>query len=124
LTCTSVGRFEEAVLSFERAIRLNPLDPLIFMTYTGLAIAFIGLGHFDDAVESANRALRGNQRCPQAYCCLAAALDQLGRNAEASEAVAGLLEVQPDFQISKWNSPRRWRPQLYVDGLRKAGFPD
>jgi TolB-like protein len=124
LTCTSAGRLEEAVLSLERAIRLNPLDPLIFMTYVGLGIAFIGLGRFDNAVEAAKRALRGNQRCPGAYRCLAAALAHLGRNAEAREAVAALLEVQPDFRISRWNVPARWRPQMYVDGLRKAGFPD
>lgn len=94
------------------------------MTYTGLGIAFIGLNRFDDAIESAKKALRRNPHCSGAYRCLAAALANLGRDAEAREAVAGLLEVQPNFRISKWNVPRRSRPQTYVDGLRKAGFPD
>ena len=55
------GQPEEAIRSFERAIRLSPFDPWLFSTFTGMGIAFIGLGRFDEAVAAAKKALRQNQ---------------------------------------------------------------
>ena len=55
------GQPEEAIRSFERAIRLSPFDPGLFATFTGMGIAFIGLGRFDEAVAAAKKALRQNQ---------------------------------------------------------------
>ena len=88
-------------------------------------MAFIGLGRFDEAVSAAKKAVRQNPLYPVTYRCLASALAHLGREAEASEAVDGLLELEPDFRISE----RVARGdalglQLYIDGLRKAGLPE
>ena len=117
---------EEAMLSFERFIRVNPRDPLLFVNLTGMAIALIELGRFDEAVEIANRALRQNQTYALTYLSLAAALAQLGRQAEASEAVARLLELNPGFQISEWTSraPGHVKSKQFVTGLRLAGLPE
>ena len=52
------GQPEEAIRSFERAIRLSPFDPWLFLKFTGMGIAFIGLGRFDEAVAAAKKALR------------------------------------------------------------------
>jgi adenylate cyclase len=54
-TFNSTGNFQEAIRSFERAIRLSPLDPIVFATYTGLGLAFIGLGRFDEAIVAAKK---------------------------------------------------------------------
>ena len=75
------GQPEEAIRSFERAIRLSPFDPLLFSTFTGMGIAFIGLGRFDEAVAAAKKALqpepdlsgglslpRGSSGAPRARC--------------------------------------------------------
>ena len=67
-----------------------------------MGVAFIGLGRFDEAVAAAKKALRQNQTFATAYRCLAAALAHLGREAEAREAVARLLELEPNFRISEW----------------------
>jgi adenylate cyclase len=122
-TFNSTGKFEEAIRSFERAIRLSPLDPSLFATHTNMGIAFIGLGRFDEAIVVAKKALRKNPLYSGAYRCLASALAHLGREAEAKEAAAGLLELEPNFHISVWTTDRK-RPQVYVDGLRKAGLPE
>ena len=37
------GLPEEAVRSFERAIRMSPVDPLLYMTFVGMGMAFIEL---------------------------------------------------------------------------------
>lgn len=119
------GQPEEAIRSFERRIRLSPFDPLLFSTFAGMGVAFIGLRRFDEAVSAARKAARQNPLYPFAYRCLASALAHLGREAEAREAVAGLLELEPGFRISE-RVPRGDVSglQLYVDGLRKAGLPE
>ena len=115
-----------AMLSFERFVRVSPRDPLLFVTLTGMAIAQIELGRFDEAVEIANRALRQNQTYALTYLSLAAALAHLGRKAEASEAVARLLEHNPGFRISEWTSrfPGHVKTKLFVEGFRLAGLPE
>jgi adenylate cyclase len=119
------GHGEEAVRSFERTIRLSPVDPMLYTAFTGMGIAFLKLQRFDEAVAAAKKALRKNQTFSTTYRCLAAALAHLGRDAEAREAVARLLELEPNFRISEWVARGgQWRAQLFVDGLRKAGLPE
>ena len=121
----TAGEPEEAIRSFERRIRLSPFDPLLFSTLAGMSVALIGLRRFDEAISVAKKAVRQNPLYPFAYRCLASALAHLGHEAEARVAVAGLLELEPDFRISErvtyWDLSRF---QLYIDGLRKAGLPD
>jgi len=120
-----VGGAEEALLSFERAIRLSPLDPMLYDTYTGVASTFITLGRFDEAVSEAKKALRQNPLFTSAYRCLAAALAYLGRNTEAEEAAARLLEIEPNFRISKWvGYGGQWQGKKFIEGLRLAGLPE
>jgi len=119
------GQPEEAIRSFEHAVRLSPFDPFVFSTFAGMSAAFIGLGRFDEAVAAARKAVRENQTFVIAYLCLAAALTHLGREAEARETVARLLEFKPDFHISKWMARHsQWGAQMFIDGLRKAGLPE
>jgi adenylate cyclase len=124
-TYLMAGQPEEAIRSFERAIRLSPFDHYQFLSFTGLAIAFIGVGRFDKGVVAAKNALRTNQNYGTTYRCLAAALAHLGRDIEAKEATARLLELEPNFRISDWlEHNREWRTEMCVHGLRKAGFPE
>ena len=124
-TYVTMGQPEDAIRSFERRIRLSPFDPALFATFTGTSVSFICLGRFDEAVSAAKKALRQNPQFPFAYRCLASALAHLGREAEATEAVASLLELDPDFRISErvtLGSVSALR--LYIDGLRKSGLPE
>jgi adenylate cyclase len=88
-----------------------------------MSAAFVGLGHFDEAVAAAKKAVRQNPLYPAAHRCLAIALAHLGREAEARKAAAGLLELEPGFRISEWTAGR-WLARMYIDGLRKAGLPE
>jgi len=45
---------------FERSTPLSPLDPLLYLTLTGMALAFIRLQRFDEAVVVAMKAHRKN----------------------------------------------------------------
>src|SRR5262249_26350175 len=44
------GLPEEAVRSFERAIRMSPVDPLLHRSFAGMGYAFIELRRFDEAI--------------------------------------------------------------------------
>ena len=96
------GLPEEAVRSFERAIRMSPVDPAATPVVAGMGLALIELGRFDEAIVAGKKAQRQNPSFSPAYRCLASAFAHLGRDAEAREAAARLLEVDPAFTISAW----------------------
>ena len=116
---------EEAVRSFERAICMSPVDPLLHSTLTGIGLAFIGLGRFDEAIVVGKKALRQNPSFSSGYRCLASAFAHLGRDAEAHDAAAGLLEIDPAFTISAFIARGgQSNIKLLIEGLRKAGLPE
>ncbi|MGY4232948.1 adenylate cyclase [Bradyrhizobium sp. USDA 4449] len=115
---------DEALVSFERAVRLSPVDPKIYDTLTGVASTLIIMRRDDEAVENSRRALALNSRFTSAYRCLAAALAHLNREAEAKEAASALLEIEPSFRISAWaNYGGQWQGERFLEGLRLAGLP-
>jgi DNA-binding winged helix-turn-helix (wHTH) protein len=122
-TYVIAGQPEEAIRSFARTIWLSLFDPSPFSAFTGMGAAFIGLGRFDEAVAATKMATHQNPLYPVTYRFLAIALAHLRREAEAREAAAGLLKLEPGFRISEWPAGRRL-PQIYIDGLRKAGLPE
>jgi adenylate cyclase len=93
------GLPEEAIRSFERAIRMSPVDPELHLTFAGMGMAFIELGRL---TRPSLQERKRNVRPPvsPAYRCLAAAFALLGRDAEAREAAAHVLELDPAFTIS------------------------
>jgi TolB-like protein/Flp pilus assembly protein TadD len=116
---------EEAVLSFERAMRLSPVDPQLHTTLVGMGLAFIELGRFDEAIVAGKKAQRLNPSFATAYRCLASAFAHLGRDDEAREAAARVLETDPAFTISAWIARGgQSNAKLLIDGLRKAGLPE
>jgi adenylate cyclase len=89
-----------------------------------MALAFIELGRFDETIVAAKRAMRQNPSHSVTYRCLACAYAQLGRDAEAREAAARLLELDPGFTISVGIARGGSSNAKYLEGLRKAGLPE
>ena len=119
------GLPEEALRSFERAIRMSPIDPLLHRTFVGMGLVFIELGRSDEAVVAAKKAQRQNPSYSPAYRCLASAFAHLGREAEARDAAARLLECDPAFTISSWIARGgQTSAKLQIEGLRKVGLPE
>jgi adenylate cyclase len=119
------GLPEEALRSFERAIRTNPVDPLLHRALVGMSMAFIELRRFDEAIVAGKKAQRQNPYFPAANRCLASAFAHLGRDAETREAAARVLEVDPAFTISTAIARGgQSNAKLYIEGLRKAGLPE
>jgi adenylate cyclase len=119
------GLQEEAIRSFERAIHVSPVDPMLHQPFAGIGLALIELRRFDDAIVAGKKAQRQSPSHSPALRCLASAFALLGRDAEAREAAARLLEVDPDFTISAWIARGgQSNSHLQIEGLRKAGLPE
>ena len=92
------GLPEEAVRSFERAHRMSPIDPQLPLLFTGMGMALIELRRFDEAIVAGKKAQRQDPSYAAAYRCLASGFAHLGRDAEAREAAAHMLEIDPAFK--------------------------
>ena len=104
---------------------MSPLDPGLNMTFVGMAFAFIELRRFDEAIGVGKKAQRLNPSYSGAHRCLASAFAHLGRDAEAREAAARVLELDPAFTVSSWVARGgQSNAKLLIEGLRKAGLPE
>jgi adenylate cyclase len=104
---------------------MSPIDPQLYRSFTGMGHALIELGRFEEAIVAGKKAQRQNPSYEPAYRCLASALAHLGRDVEAREAAARLLELDPAFTISAWIArAAHSRAKLLIEGLRKAGLPE
>ncbi len=86
-----------------------------------------GLGReYEAAVEAAEQAIRANPDFPVSRFWLPAALGQLGRTAEAREALEKAIAIGPrlfDVYVRQQVAP--FRPEDYahmLEGMRKAGW--
>ena len=85
----------------------------------------IELRRFDEAIVVGRKALRQSPFWMPAYRCLAAAFAHLGRDGEAREVTAHVLEVDPAFTISAMIARGgQTNVKLLIEGLRKAGLPE
>ena len=106
-------------------MRVSPVDPYLVHSLIGIGYSFIELGRFDEALVAGKKAFRQTPALGGAYPCLASAFAHLGRDAEAREAAARLLEVDPAFTISaRMGRRRQSHLKLLIEGLRKAGLPE
>jgi adenylate cyclase len=94
---------------------------VLYQAFGGIGNALIELGRFNEAIIAGKKAQRLNPAYPISYRCLASAFAHLGRDTEAREAAARLLEVDPAFTISSWISRGgQSNSKLAIEGLRKA----
>jgi adenylate cyclase len=104
---------------------MSPVDPRLHTTLTGIGLALIELRRFDEAIVAGKKALRQNPSFVRTYQCLASAFAHLGHDAEAHDAAARLLEIDPPFTISAYIARGGLSNQkLLIEGLRKAGLPE
>jgi adenylate cyclase len=121
------GDLAEASACFRRAYRLSPGSPDAFQSLTGEGHAQIMLGKYELAIEWLLRSLATFNEWVVTYWALSVAYAQLGRMAEAREAVRKILELTPHATVAKLVAGP-FRDQqlsgLFVEGWRKAGLPE
>ena len=122
------GQPEEGLVALERSIRLDPHNRMPQIRLNLLTLGLYFSRKYEASAEAAKRAVRSHPEYPLPYRWLAAALGQLGRTAEAKEALKRGIEIAPasfDMYVRRrmpWHRPEDYAHML--DGLHKAGWKD
>jgi adenylate cyclase len=123
-----IGHDAIAVEQANRAVRLSPFDPLIYLPYGGLAYAHFAAGRFEDTVASASLATQSNPRFTVPIILHAAALGCLDRSGDAKTVVQRLLELQPGLTVATAILSARYVDPKNIaalaNALRRAGLPE
>jgi len=122
------GRPKEGLAALETCIRLDPRDPFMSVRLLHIACGLYFSREYEATVEAAKRLILSYPDFPMIYRWPAAALGQLGRVAEAKEALEKAISLAPtafDMYVRKRVS---WfRPEDHahlLEGLRKAGWKE
>jgi adenylate cyclase len=121
------GEAERAIEWAERGIRLSPFDPWRFAAYHALTLGHFHRGRYQDAADSAYKAVQANPGHSISRMLLAATLVKVGRLDEAKAAAAHVSELQPTFRYSKQFSGVNCEPALAAslgEALRETGLPE
>lgn len=107
-----LGRFDEAVGSFEEANRLNRGTPTpSAWPPLNYGVLLVGLGRYDEAEPLLRESLKANPRFPQAHYRLGVVLEKKGRAAEAVLELEEASRLDPDFAEPQYALSRLHRRQ-------------
>src|SRR6516165_3219754 len=109
LTRCLCGAYDKAIEHAQKALRLSPVEPLLYYAAVALGLACLFIGRNEEAVTHARKAIDGNRNFALAYSILAMGCIRLGQSEEASQAVRQLTSAAPNFRI---------------EALRKVRFAD
>jgi adenylate cyclase len=137
LVYRTLGRFEESLGFFDKAIRQSPNDPDVHVSYAIKAGDHIALKQYGQAIESARRAIAISPNFALAHWYLITALGETGQDSQAHEALrrylalpgvpatVAALKQETAKYVNERDDPRyveKW-DQL-VESMRKAGLPE
>jgi TolB-like protein/class 3 adenylate cyclase/Flp pilus assembly protein TadD len=123
LTLTCVGRPEEAVAVIEKAMRLNPHYPALYLFRLGLVYHLTG--RYEEAITTLKRVLTRTPDFQHAHAFLAATYSELGREEEARVVAAEVLRVSPHFSLEVYSQRLPFKEPVVtrvIAALRKAGL--
>jgi adenylate cyclase len=118
---------DKAVEYTEMALKLSPLDPQRYFYDSLAASAHLTAGHYDSALELAQRSLRANRSHTSTLRVMTVAQWQLGHRDEARKTTQELLKLEPELTIAGYL--RRAPSAAFdigreiADVLGKAGVP-
>jgi len=118
------GRAEEAIPSFQKAIRFCPIsESTVFLP---LGHAFRDTGRFKEAVSEYKKAIQRSPDNILAHIYLAACHIMMGREKEAHAEAAEVLRINPKYSLASFAKSLAYKDQSQndkiVDALRKAGL--
>ena len=112
-----------------RAMRLSPVDPLMYEMQSSIAHGYLHSNEFKAGAQWAERALSERPVFGSALRVAAACYGLAGRREEARGVVDRLLEADPSLRVSNLRErlgPYRLEASFvrYEQGLRLAGVPE
>jgi tetratricopeptide (TPR) repeat protein len=99
-----LGRFDEAVKYFSRAVELNRKQPQPSpWPHLNLGITLLSQNKIPEAISSISEALRYNNRLPQAHYQLGLALEKQGKTIEAISEFIQAVEFDATYPEPHYN---------------------
>ena len=120
------GQPAAAISHANRALRLNPFDPLAFTARLGLGLAAIQEARYDESASHFAKGVQANSRLPHLHFFHAEALAFAGRKDEAASISRRALEQFPSFRIGMLTALHA-EPTVIeklVEGARLLGLPE
>jgi len=119
------GDPDGAIESLNKAMRLDPLDPRVFLTQSAMAFAHFVAERDQEAADWAALALRTKPKWMPALRVAIASSAMQGRTEEAKAALQAYVKVDPNVSIHKICEQYPFRhqrdQQRLVRALRRAG---
>ena len=123
-----LGESDLALAHVARAKRLSPVDPHMFTMEGAAALAHFVAGRYDEALASAETALRQNPFFSQGTRIAVASAALLGKKDEAKKYLARLQMLDPQLRISNLGERTlafRIEDRVRMaEGLYEAGIPE
>ncbi len=118
LALYSAGRYEEAIINFETALRLAPLRPLHLVN--NLAWSYLGNKQDGKAILLWSEVIERNPDYLFAYRGLTAAYEFSGNHEKASWAAENVMRVNPKFSIANEENMSQLRDEAFKNRLLNA----
>ena len=99
-----VGKGDAALGHFERAMRISPLDPGMGAFIVGTGLAHLICGRYDEALAAGKRTVQESPTFASGHRLMVIALGNLDRIEEAKLAAQRMLELAPNFTVSRSQS--------------------
>jgi len=115
---------EDAIESFKKAIRMNPLPNTAFFFHFGNA--YLNVGKYEETIAEYKKAIKLSPTNAVAYKGLAVSYAHLGYIEDARGALQEALKLDPKFSLQRYPEMAPWKERTtterWMDGFRKAGL--
>jgi TolB-like protein/class 3 adenylate cyclase len=122
----NAGRPGDAILLFQKAMRLAPFYPDWYLEDLGKS--YYLAGRIEDAINALTEQLKRNPKNQNSQVYLAGIYGQLGRIDEAKALAQQIMQQSPDYTIGQFVTSEPLKDPSVLDALIKAlgnaGIPD
>lgn len=120
------GTWAEAISPLHKLLRLDPQYRFAGSALADISLAHLLLRELETAREFAQKAIEAQPKFVRSYQRLACCLGHMGREQQARETVATLLQRQPDFSLAYVDATYPFKiaadREFFLEGLRRAGL--
>ncbi|MBW2202743.1 MAG: tetratricopeptide repeat protein [Deltaproteobacteria bacterium] len=121
---TRVGKYEEAIALYKKAMRSDPIPSTSLLTMLGNA--YILAGRYEDGISTLKKVLRRSPNNLWAHVGLAIGYSSSDREEEARNEAIEILRIDPKFSLKHFAKRLMYKDQADTDriagALRKAGL--
>jgi adenylate cyclase len=118
------GQYDEAILRFKKALKLNPVKAIALQN--NLAWAYLYSKQYEKAISIWNKTLERNPDYLFAYMGLTIAYSWNGSEDQARQAAKNVLRINPKFSVGYWEKRSHHKDRALaeqiLDAWRKAGL--